>query len=136
VASDQRSHTRSVARHEERIRVTCNLPLNSTAEEKAAKKVLAYLEDLHDEPLGIQGFTHSDLYPPIFYGYWWDSEDKGWIDDKIAILIIDYKIGFRDDTSLSEKILELKKVIHKAYARYGSGQDVVWVVAHRVIRHD
>ena len=43
--------------HEERTRVTCHLPINNTAEEKAFKKIVDYLDRLRRENIGVDGYT-------------------------------------------------------------------------------
>jgi hypothetical protein len=55
---------------------------------------------------------------------------------QIVILFVDYRIALTDKHhSLSAKVAELKEVIHKSYARWGSPQEEVWVIAHPVVRH-
>ena len=56
---------------EERVRVTFNLPLNDESEESAVLDIIKYLQTLRIRNIGVTGFTHSDAYPPVVYGYWW-----------------------------------------------------------------
>jgi hypothetical protein len=119
--------------HEERTRVICHLPLNSAAEEKAFKEVVAYVEAQREKKIGVEGYTYSD--PKAFFGRWW-SVDNTWVSDKIVLLIIDYKIALTDPhASLSEMIRELKDTVHQSYAKYGRAQEEVWIVAFGVTRH-
>jgi hypothetical protein len=121
--------------HEERTRVTCHLPINNAAEEKAFKEIISHVDRLHRENIGVDGYTYSD--PNSFFGRWWLASPTGsdWMTDKITLLIVDFKIALTDQTvSLSEKVAELKGIIHQAYAKYGRPQEEVWVVAHRVTR--
>ena len=128
--------TAATGEHEERTRVTCHLPINNAAEEKAFKDVIAYLEGLRRKKIGVDGYTYSD--PSAFFGRWWSTPPlgSGWMSDKITLLIVDFKLALTNPTvSLSEQITELKDTIHRSYAKYGRLQEEVWVIAHRVTRH-
>src|SRR5438128_10054084 len=120
--------------HEERTRVTCHLPINNAAEEKAFKEIVQHVEGLRRKHIGVDGYTYSD--PGAFFGRWYGGgSGRNWMSDKITLLIIDFKIALSDPAeSLSEQITDLKNVIHRAYTKYGSPQEEVWVVAHRVTR--
>ena len=119
--------------HEERTRVTCHLPLNNAAEEKAFKEIIAHLDRLRQENVGVDGYTYSD--PSAFTGRWWNTGAEGWVPDMISLLMIDFKIDLADPAvSLAEKTGELKQTIRAAYAKYGRPQDEIWVIAHRVMR--
>jgi hypothetical protein len=121
--------------HEERTRVTCHLPINNAAEEKAFKAIVAHLDQLRRENIGVGGYTYSD--PGVFFGRWWNTSPTGsdWMSDKIALLVVDFRVALTDPTvSLSEKVTELKITIHQAYAKYSRPQEEVWVIAHRVTR--
>ena len=120
--------------HEERTRVTCHLPINNAAEEKAFKKIVDHLDRLRREDIGVDGYTYSD--PNAFFGRWWNTAPANgdWMSDKIALLIIDLRIELTSPVSLSEKVTDLKTTIHQAYAKYGRPQQEVWVIAHRVTR--
>jgi hypothetical protein len=122
--------------HEERTRVICHLPINNAPEEKAFKDIINYLEGLRRKKIGVDGYTYSD--PSAFFGRWWSTSPsgRGWMSDKITLLIIDFKIALTDPAvSLSEKITELKNTVQQSYAKYGRPQEEVWVIAHRVTRH-
>jgi hypothetical protein len=120
--------------HEDRTRVVCHLPLNSVAEEKAFKEVIAYLESQRKLRIGVDGYTYSD--PKAFFGRWWSSKQGGWMEDRIVLLIVDYHIDLSDQrVSLAEKVAELKQILHDAYRRYHRPQDEMWVVGHRVTRY-
>ena len=126
--------TQESGQHEDRTRVIGHLPLNNSAEEKAVKNIIDYVEAQRRNRIGIEGYTYSAA--SAFYGRWWSSEARGWMEDKIILLIVDYKIPLTDKRfSLSEKVAELQRVIHESYDRYGRPQEEVWVVAHPVIRH-
>ncbi len=121
---------------ENRTRVTCNLPLNDAAQEKAFKEVIRYLQSQRDQRIGITGYTYSA--PGTFYGFWWNEERDGgnWEPDKIVLLIIDYEISLEHPIyTLSEKLSELKTTISRAYEHYGSAQLEVWVIANTVDRY-
>ena len=118
---------------EDRTRVTCHLPLNNAAEEKAFKKVISHLEAQRRKRIGVDGYTYSS--PEAFYGRWWSSASKGWVGDKIVLLLVDYQIALTDQrVSLAETIAALRAIILDAYQTYGSPQEEVWVVAHHVTR--
>jgi len=115
--------------------VTCHLPINSAAEEKAFKKIIGHLDRLRRENIGVDGYTYSQ--PGAFLGRWWSAGPTGseWVSDEITVLIIDFRIALTDPAiSLSEKVTELKKTVHQAYSKYGSKQEEIWVIAHRVTR--
>jgi hypothetical protein len=125
----------ALGQQEERTRVTCHLPINNAAEEKAFKVIIAHLDVVRCQNIGVDGYTYSD--PGTFFGRWWSasSADGEWVSDKISLLIIDFRIALTDPVvSLSEKVTELKNVIHQAFAKYDRPQQEVWVVAHRVTR--
>ena len=87
------------------------------------------------EEIGVSGYTFSA--PDTFYGYWWDGEAGQWVEDKIILLMIDYRISVGDPEarSLSEQVYDLKQMIGAAYKRYGCNQDEVWVVSNPISRH-
>ena len=57
------------------------------------------------------------------------------IRDRIVTCTVDYLLDF-NDPRISEKVKELKQIIHKWYRHYKSPQDEVWVIAHPIIRQD
>jgi hypothetical protein len=120
--------------HEDRTRVIGHLPLNNAAEEKAFKDIVAFLEAQRKKKIGVEGYTCSD--PNAFFGRWWSSGNTGWMSDKIVLLIADFKIALTDQhVSLSEKVTDLKNIVHQSYEKYGRPQEEVWVVAFRVNRY-
>jgi hypothetical protein len=121
--------------HEDRVRVTCHLPLNNSKEEKAVHRILSYLQQQRNRPIGVKGFSHSEFRPSVFRGYWWSSRRKCWVEDKIVLLIVDYRLSF-GAAELSQTVRDLKKSIRDCYRKCGSPQDEVWVVAQQVIRQD
>lgn len=117
--------------HEDRTRVVCSLPLRDAREEKAFKRVIAYLQDQRKERIGVTGYIYSA--PGAFYGYWWHPRKRRWLEDKIVLLVVDYKIPLDHlRHSLLEKLSELKRAIEESYAHYGSPQQEVWLVAQPV----
>jgi len=128
--------TASAGEQEERTRVTCHLPINNAAEEKAFKEIITYLDRLRRQHIGVDGYTYSD--PAAFFGRWWNvgAAQSGWVCDKITLLIVDFKIDLTNPQfSLSEKVAELKNTIHLSYAKYGRPQEEIWVVTHKVARY-
>jgi hypothetical protein len=126
---------KGVGLHEDRVRVTCHLPLNNVREEKAVLRILRYLQRQRDRPIGVKGFSHSELRPAVFRGYWWSSRRQRWVEDKIVLLIVDYRLSFGAE-ALSHTVRDLKQNIRGCYQKCGSPQDEVWVVAQQVIRQD
>ena len=51
-----------VGLHEERVRVTCHLPVNDFNEELAARRVIEYLKTLRTKPISVRGFTTSRVF--------------------------------------------------------------------------
>jgi hypothetical protein len=125
----------SIGLYEDRTRVTCHLPLNNAKEEKAILRVLRYLKDQRNAAVGLKGFTHTEFRPSSFRGYWWNAKKRKWVEDKLVLCLIDYRIGFSDER-LSAKVEELKSAIRSAYRECGSPQEEIWVVAQQVIRQD
>lgn len=121
--------------HEIRTRVTCNLPVNNLREEKAFRKVLAYLDSLHHQAIGVSGYCHSEMRPPAFHGFWWPTNATKPMHDSIVVCTIDYLLA-PGSVELTERLREHKQTIRKWYRHHGSPQDEIWVVAHPVIRQD
>ena len=121
--------------HEVRSRVTCNLPLNNAQEEKALFRVLAYLNGLRHQGIGANGYTHSELRPAVFHGYWWPAGADEPLHDLIIVCTIDFLLP-TGSSELSQKVKELKQTIRKWYRHYQSPQDEVWVIVHPVTRQD
>jgi hypothetical protein len=121
--------------YELRTRVTCNLPVNNSQEEKAFFAVLDYVSSLRHEQIGVGGYTHSVLRPAAFHGYWWPDGADEPVRDHIVVCTIDYLLA-SDDRELSKKISELKQTVRKWYRYYRCPQDEIWVVAHPILRQD
>ena len=121
--------------HEVRTRVTCNLPVNNVREEKAFLTVLAYVDDLHNQEIGVNGYTYSDMRMPVFYGYWWPEGATKPVRDQIVVCTIDYLLDF-GSAEISGQVKELKQTIRRSYRQFGCPQDEIWVVAHPVLRQD
>ncbi len=121
--------------HEVRTRVTCNLPVNNAREEKAFLKILAFLNDLRKDRIGVTGYTHSEMRPAVFHGYWWPEDAAEPVHDQIVVCTVDYLLP-SGSPELSVRVQELKRTIRKWYRHFGSPQDEVWVVAHPILRQD
>ena len=121
--------------HEDRTRITCHLPLNNEAEHRAVHAIFTYLQALRRQPLGVKGFTHTAARPAAVFGDWWSSSRRRWVRDKLVLCIVDYKLPF-SSPDLSRVVRELKEAIHTQYARVGSPQEEVWVVAQQIVRQD
>lgn len=129
--------------HEDRTRVTCHLPYNTSQHAKAFKRIIRFLRSQRRRNLGVTGYTHSSLRPTAFTGYWWGTPDDRrneptakptWVADKIVTLTVDYKVDFGDER-IAEKTAHLKENIESAYAEYGCKQEEVWIVAQAITRH-
>jgi hypothetical protein len=126
---------RKAAKHEPRTRVVFNLPLNTWGEEKAFYEVIGHVRGLKDRGSGVTGFTYSDPMPAVFTGFWWSDDHAIWMEDAIAIVMIDFAAPAPSATfSISGEMSKLKRFISSAYRRNGSQQEEVWIVAHRVTR--
>ena len=121
--------------HEVRTRVTCNLPVNNAREEKAFFKVRAYLNDLRHQDIGVGGYTHSELRPAVFHGYWWQDDSDKPIHDQLVLCTVDYLLASGSE-ELADKIRELKQTVRRWYRYFRSPQDEIWVVAHAIVRQD
>lgn len=126
---------RKKRRGEMRTRVTCHLPLNNAREEKAFFQVLAHLNELRHQKVGVTGFTHSELRPAVYHGYWWPEDQKGPVHDQLVLCTIDFRLA-ASSRQLAAKVKELKQTIQKWYRHYQSSQDDVWVVAHPILRQE
>ena len=121
------------AKHEQRDRVTCHLPYGNAAEEKAFARVINYLQEQRRNRLGVTGYTFSD--PSSFHGFWWSAKRRQWVQDRIVLLTIDYRVPIGNpNRSLLEHLERLKTVIEEAYSHFGSPQDEIWIVKHPIDR--
>jgi hypothetical protein len=59
--------------------------VNDAQETKAFYEVLGYLHALRHENLGVGGFTHSQVRPAVFHGYWWPEEAEEPVSDEIIL---------------------------------------------------
>jgi hypothetical protein len=118
--------------HEDRLRVVLHLPLKDDEQERAVMEVTKYIQQrCQDESSGVEGYTASQLWPPIFSGYWWDKGQS--FDDRIVIYLLDFKIS--PGVAPSQEIRKLKEEIADLYKRLSVREEEVWVVAHQVIRY-
>jgi len=121
--------------HEIRTRVLCHLPVNDDQEERAFFEILGSVNELRHRSVGVHGYTHSEVRPPVFFGYWWPENTETPVRDQIVLCIIDYLLppGSRE---LSTSVKELKQTIRRLYRYYRRPQEEVWGVVHPVIRQD
>jgi len=106
-------------------RINIFLPVGHDDELRAAEAIIAYLKQAYE------GFTHSSLHPASFDGFWWDDK-KGWVHDKIAMLIVDLDLS-PQTTALNRKITLLQIKIHSEYKKKGCPQEEVWVSVHPIV---
>lgn len=119
--------------HEDRVRVVFNLPMTNAAEEKALGDIVEYVQELKTKRIGVSGFTQSQLWPPAFIGFWWDSKTRNWCREGVCIMIVDLLASVGTTASHLER---LKKTIQNSYSARGSKQQEIWIVAHQVTRID
>lgn len=119
---------------EGRTRVIFNLPIEDENEERAVSDIIDYLQSQRISQLGLRGFTHSILKNAVFCGYWWSDDTQQWIKDRIVLFIIDYLFDV-DDHVLIQHLRELKRIVSEAYRLYGSMQEEIWLVSHKVLRY-
>lgn len=53
-----------------------------------------------------------------------------WVSEDVILCTVDYHLRFSDGR-LAARVAALKQFIHREYARQGSPQEEVWVVAHQ-----
>ena len=118
---------------EQRSRVMCHLPLRNASEDKAFAEILNYLRSQREKRVGITGYTFSE--PGTFQGYWWSEDRQCWVDDAIVLLIVDYRLPRGNpEESFLEHLHRLKEKVESAYSDFGSPQEDVWIVTHRIDR--
>ncbi len=136
------SETKEAAHvYEARLHVACSLPINSYEQLTAIRHVIGYLKkqsaQVSEETDGgkFEGFTFSDANPPVFNGWWFSDDRKQWIVDRIMLLFFDIKFG-SDETAVAPLVASIKDEIARLYRiESGQGEDEIWVIAHKVIRH-
>jgi hypothetical protein len=121
--------------HEERLRVICHLPVNNSRQLQVVDRFVNHLRELRTKNGGIDvgGFTHSQVLPPVFGGYWWSDDRQAWVKDGIAVFMIDYRVT-GDVGAVAAGVADLKKRLTELYREYTGGEEEVWVVAHSIIR--
>lgn len=131
-----KAKTKAIGLHESRTRVHCYLPITNKDEARAISLIVDYLNDQRKANIGVKGFTGSSMRPPAFTGYWWSSQRRSLMREQVVMFVIDYKLDF-DDTRIAAKVEELHNRIKHAYKSCtGREQEVIWVVAHSVMRFD
>lgn len=121
--------------HERRLRVVCHLPINDNLQVKAVYRVIDYLETLRlsSPHFGVGGFTHSNIFPPVFGGYWWSDDRQDWMQDRLVLLVVDFILNPGEPVPAAVQQLKSKiNNIYKAIAK--QEEEVVWVVAHDLVR--
>ena len=98
-------------------RITLHLPVNDTAERRAATSVISEVTRRH------QGATHSLLQPSAFRGYW--------VSDGAVIIDGDQE---PDDPALLAGLDTLRMYTFEACQAAGSPQDEVWMIVHATSR--
>jgi hypothetical protein len=120
--------TNPQGRYEVKTRVTFFLPVNDTDEEQAFLAILRYLQEQRTSQIPVTGFTTSTLPDTGFSGEWWDSTSNGWLEEVVALCIVDYSLPFHD-ARLQQAIGELKRKIDQEYKDHNSEQEQIWIVA-------
>lgn len=121
--------------HEIRTRVICHLPVSNDREERAFFDFLKQLKTLRHQRVGVSGYTHSQVRPAVFFGYWWPDLAKDPIQDYIVLTTVDFLLDM-SSPELSKIVRELKQTIRRCYRKFGSPQEEIWVVAHPILRQD
>ena len=83
----------------------------------------------------MNGYTHSQLRPGVFHGYWWPEDAEDPVHERIVLCLVDYLLDF-DSPQLSDQVRELKQTIRRCYRKHRSPQEEIWVVAHPILRQD
>lgn len=123
------------SRHEGRVRVVFNLPHGRKQESGAVQGVIAYLQSLRSEATGLSGFTHSQVFPAVYHGYWWDEENNQWVPDRLILFTLDFLADTSEQSLAIPGLLEeLKAKIAQIYRHHKSKQDEVWMVSFKVER--
>lgn len=111
------------------VRAILFLPVRSENERSAYLLILNHLRSRHPgsghpEPIG--GFTTSTDDPAPFIGYYWSERLGEWIDDAIALLVIDLPADRKAD------VATIKGYVEKTYREEGATQDEVWCTLERI----
>lgn len=120
------------------------LPVPGKEEQKAFHRVVRYLKEVtagqdgKKLPARISGFTQSSLPVELwindkvieldaaFIGYWWSTEQEGWCDEDVVVIIIDHEL--RPWRPRFRKFLnELALEIHRSYEEYKRPQEAVLI---------
>ena len=127
--------TKNLSKLEARTRVVFNLPVNSMGETEAFYEIIGYVQGLKERRVGVTGFTFSEILPAVFNGFWWSEQQGHWMEDALAIMMVDFATpSGAAKWSISGEMTKLKRFIAAAYRRNGSQQEEVWIVAHRITR--
>ena len=83
----------------------------------------------------VTGFTNSTFPNSPFWGVWWSDDNKKWIPEKVAILVVDYQEYLGDQHQHLEAALRrLNRVILNRYEHFGRKQESTWIVAQSATR--
>ncbi len=127
------AESQPVGFQELRTRVSFFLPRRSIQEEQAVRSVIAYLQtQLNGDP-PVTGFTHSSFPMTVFSGFWWNDDRAEWQRERVILFTVDYDVDL-EDRRLAAALGRLYRVIQRRYERYGSPQQVVWIITNGVVR--
>jgi hypothetical protein len=119
--------TQPQGRYEVKARVTFFLPVNDIDEVQAFLAILRYLHEQRTSQIPVTGFTTSSLPDTGFSGEWWDSTHNDWLEEIVALCIVDYPLPFHDP-QLRQALEELKRKIDQEYKDHNSEQEQIWIV--------
>ncbi len=132
---------------EERLRVTCYLPLSNEKQFDAVSQVFEHLRRLKDrkdeQRLELDGYTSSSELPPVFSGWYWLPPEKTkeenrtetsggkWVHDQIVVCWMDVSGPAQHWVPALGR---LKKRISKIYEEHAQAQAEIWIIVHRATR--
>jgi len=107
-------------------RVQVYLPVNTTHEKSAARRVIKFLYDTYE------GVTQSSLSESIYRGYWFDADNEVLYQDDIAIAWVDIRHLIDDQDACAQMDL-IRNRAAIVYSELGSPQLEIWITAESVI---
>lgn len=130
--------------HEERVQVILHLPVTRPGEVLAYSEIINHLNNQRQAPTStskVTGFTHTNLFPSPYHGWWWNDQahPPKWDDEEIAFVVIDYDLKLRDPAdvlTLEQELRNLKTFCLDRYQAAGHPQTVLWMVVQRVQRFE
>jgi len=108
------------------IQIVC--PAGSPPLRRAVNYIVALLRNQPVKAWG--GFTHSQMVPTAFTGYFWDedrehSERSFWEQDHNVLILID--AAGETSESLVDELEALNLRVNESFERYGIAQKAVWI---------